>query len=101
MKIGIASEGKTLDSDVCPTAGRAPFYLVFEDKKLVKTIKNPFANGGGGAGFGVVQMLSNDGVEKIISGKFGDKLLDALKEKNMMNEEVSGKTVQEVLNSQE
>lgn len=100
MKIGIASEGKKLDSLVCPTAGRAPFYLVFEDKKLIKTIKNPFANGGGGAGFGVVQMLANEGVNKIISGKFGEKLVEALNEKNMTSEEITDKTIQEILDSQ-
>ena len=97
MKIEIAAEGKTMDSLVCPTAGRAPFYLLFEKNNLVKTIKNPFAVGGGGAGFGVVQMLSNEGVTTVVSGKFGDNLLSALRDKHMKHEAMVGKTVQEAL----
>jgi len=97
MKIAIASEKKDIDSNVCPTAGRAPFYLIFEDKKLIKTIKNPFAVGGGGAGLGVVQMLSNENVNMIISGKFGGNLIEALKNKNMTSKEISDKKISEVL----
>lgn len=97
MKIAIASEGKTIDSKVCPTAGRAPYYLIFEDKKLIKTIKNPFAVGGGGAGFGVIQMLSNENINLIVSGKFGENMIIALKEKNMKYLEITNKTITDVL----
>ena len=97
MKIAIASEKEELNSKVCPTAGRSPFYLVFENKKLIKTIKNPFAVGGGGAGFGVIQMLANEDVNMIISGKFGTNMITALEQKNMEYKSVENKTVEEVL----
>lgn len=97
MKIAIASEKNNVEASVCPTAGRAPFYLIFEDKKLIKTIKNPFAIGGGGAGFGVIQMLHNENVNVIVSGKFGNNMITALNEKNMEYKSVSNKTVKEVL----
>lgn len=97
MKIAIASEGKKLDSKVCPTAGRAPYYLIFEDKTLVKTIKNPFAVGGGGAGSGVAQMLSNEGVNLIISGKFGGNMLTTLNEKNIQHKAIENKTIKDTL----
>lgn len=98
MKIAIASEKKSIESNVCPTPGRAPFFLIFNDKELIKTIKNPFAVGGGGAGFGVIQMLSNEDVELIVSGKFGDNMISSLKEKNMKSKIVLNKTVEETLN---
>jgi len=97
MKIAIASEGKKEDSMVCPTAGRSPWYLIFEDEKLVKTIKNPFAVGGGGAGFGVAQMLVNEGIKLVVSGKFGDNMTRTLDEKGVTYEETSEKTVKEAL----
>jgi len=97
MKIAIASEKNNEESLICPTAGRAPYYLIFEDNKLVKTIKNPFAVGGGGAGLGVVQMLSNESVKLMISGKFGPNMITALEDKGMKYKIVQNKTVKEAL----
>lgn len=100
MKIAIASEGEKEDSKVCPTAGRAPYYLIFEDGKLLKKIKNPFAVGGGGAGFGVAKMLENEKVDLIISGQFGGNMLGALKEKGIKTKEMQEKTVKQAIKSE-
>ena len=91
MKIAVASEGKDLDSEISGRGGRAPFYLVFEDKKLVETIKNPFAAGGGGAGFSVAYMLAEKKVGLVIAGKVGGNMISALKEKEIEFREESGK----------
>ncbi len=99
MKIAVASTGKSLDSEVSPISGRAEYYLIFENKKLVETIKNPFQFGGGGAGIGVAQMLANKGVKLIISGKMGPKMKDFIKDKKVKHKSVSGKTVKEVINA--
>ncbi|PIT84800.1 hypothetical protein COU37_01515 [Candidatus Micrarchaeota archaeon CG10_big_fil_rev_8_21_14_0_10_45_29] len=93
MKIAIASEAESLDSQVCPVFGRAPYYLFFEGEKLVKTIKNPFATGGGGAGFGVAQMLSNEGVELVVCGKLGGNAAGALEEKKIRHKAMQGETI--------
>jgi predicted Fe-Mo cluster-binding NifX family protein len=91
MKIAIASEGKNLDSEISEKGGRAPYYLVFENKKLIETIKNPFLFGGG-AGSSVAYMLAEKNVKKVIvAGKIGDKMETALKEKGLGFEEKTGK----------
>ena len=77
--------------------GRAPYFLIYENKELVKTIKNPFAIGGGGAGFGVTKMLENERVDLIIAGHFGDKITGALEERNIEKQEFSEMSVKEVL----
>jgi len=97
MRIAIASLGKSEDSEVSERAGRAPYYLVFsEEKKLIETVSNPFAVGGGGAGFGVTKMLYDKAVSIIVAGKFGPNMESAMKEKGMKHFEASGK-VSEVL----
>ncbi|MBN1644452.1 NifB/NifX family molybdenum-iron cluster-binding protein [Candidatus Woesearchaeota archaeon] len=100
MKIAVASSGKTIDSEVSPISGRAEYYLIFENKKLIKTIKNPFQFGGGGAGIGVAQMLHNEGVKLIISGKMGPKMEDFIRDKKIKHKSLTGKTVKEVINAQ-
>jgi len=91
MKIAVASEGKGLDSEISGRGGRASFYLVFEDKKLVETVKNPFATGGGGAGFSVAYMLADKKVDLVIAGKLGGNMVSAFKEKGIEFKKASGK----------
>ena len=97
MKIAIASDGEDENSQVSEISGRAPFYLVFEEGKLVKTIKNPFAKGGGGAGFSVAKMLENEKVDLVISGKFGPNVSNALTSANIKFKELTNKTVKQAL----
>lgn len=91
MKIAIASEGKEESGEISSRGGRAPYYLIFENKKLIKVVKNPFAVGGGGAGFSVAKMLSNENVDLVIASRIGPNMEFALKEKNIKIKVVSGK----------
>jgi len=97
MKIAIASDKKDLNSIVSNRGGRADYYFIFEDKKLIETIKNPFAVGGGGAGFSVVEMLNDKNIDLIICGKFGSNMISAINDKNLKFKEIQNKTIQEVL----
>ncbi len=97
MKIAVSSIEKDENSLVSDVSGRAPYYLIFEDNKLVKVIKNPFRIGGGGAGFGVAQMLADEGVELVISGKIGENMKGALKSKGIEYREISGVSVKKAM----
>ena len=97
MKIAIASEGKEINSEISQRGGRAPYYLVFEDKKLIETIKNPFATGSGGAGFSVAYMLADKKVNLVIAGKVGGNMVSALNEKGIEFKEESEKKVNEMI----
>ena len=97
MKIAIASEGKDESSEISSRGGRAPYYLIFENKKLVETIKNPFATGSGGAGFSVAYMLADKKVELVIAGKVGGNMVSALKEKGIEFREEIERKVSEVI----
>jgi len=97
MKIAIASETKDIKSQVSPVAGRTPYYLIFEDEKMIKAIKNPFRMGGGGAGFGVADMMKEEGVEFLVSGSIGDNMKGALEGSGIEYREISDKSVEDVL----
>ena len=99
MKIAIGSDGKDENAKVSLVSGRAEYYLIFKNKKLVETISNPFKRGGGGAGIGVAQMLANKGVKLIISGKFGPNMTAFLDEKKIKYKTVQDKTVKEVIDA--
>jgi len=97
MKIAIASEGKNDDSEISLRGGRAPYYLIFEENKLVEAIKNPFAKGSGGAGWSVAYMLAERKVDLVVAGKLGPNMKTALEEKGIEFKEESGKIVSEII----
>jgi len=97
MKVAIASQGKNEKSLISLVGGRAPYYLIFKDKKLIKAIKNPFRFGGGGAGFGMAEMLADENVALVISGKIGDRMAGALESKGIRYEEFPEVSVNEAL----
>ncbi len=97
MKIAIAAGSKDPSGEVSPISGRAEYYLIFENGSLIKAMPNPFKIGGGGAGPSVVQMLHNEGVEKIVGGKFGEKMMESMEEKGIKYEVASDKKIEEVV----
>lgn len=97
MKIAIAAIKDSVGSEVSQVAGRAPFWLIFEDKKLAKSIKNPFQFGGGGAGFGVAKMLKQEKVKLVIAGQFGPNMQKALEDYGIKTEIKQDITVKEAL----
>lgn len=97
MKIAIASEGKDEDSEISQKGGRAPYYIIFKDKKIIEIIKNPFVLGSGGAGFSVAYMLADKNVNLVIAGKVGGNMISALKEKGIEFKEKNGKVSEVVM----
>ena len=93
MKICIASINDSIESEISSRAARAPFLLVFENKKLIESIKNPFSAGGGGAGYSVAKLLSEKGIQKFIAGNSGTNLSNSLKEKGIEFQEKTGKVI--------
>ncbi len=77
MKIAIASINDDINSEISPQAGRAPYYLIFENGELIESWKNVFRMGGGGVGPAIAKVMKDKGVDKIISANFGDKIIDA------------------------
>lgn len=89
-RVAIASEGKEKGSEISLRGGRAPYYLIFEKGELVEKIKNPFAVGGGGAGWSVAHMLAEKNVDLVIAGRFGPNMEFALKQKQIDFKDASG-----------
>lgn len=98
MKIAIASEGQTSESIAATNAGRAPYYLIFEDKKLIETLKNPFLEDTGGAGVNMAELLIEKGVEKVVAGQFGGKMQAILEEAGIAMHEASAKKITDFIN---
>ena len=98
MKICFVSQGEDENSFLSKVSARAPYFLIYENKKLVESIKNPFLVGGG-AGYSVAQLMANKGVGLFVSGgQIGPVLKMTLEEKQIKMKVLSGdKVIKEII----
>ncbi len=72
MKIAVTATGPTLDDQVDARFGRcACFLIVDSDTVAFEAVENPNIAMGGGAGIQSAQMMSEKGVEAILTGNCG------------------------------
>ncbi len=72
MKIAVTSTGSDLTSTVEARFGRCPYFLMFDiDTMEFEAIKNPNIAAAGGAGIQSAQMMSEKGVQTVLTGNCG------------------------------
>jgi predicted Fe-Mo cluster-binding NifX family protein len=83
-KIAIASDGETIDSKVGSQGARCPWFLFFDQQgQLTKALQNPHQQADRGAGVKCAELLADHGVTIFVAGNIGDKMAEALEEKNI------------------
>jgi predicted Fe-Mo cluster-binding NifX family protein len=97
-KIAIASNGKTLDSQVDPRFGRCFYFLIVESKTgKFKVLPNTADSMPRGAGVSAAQLVVDQKVEAVIAGNFGPKAVNVLSQSGVKIFPVLGKTAKEAL----
>ncbi len=78
--IAIATVGNSVNSEISTIAGRAPYYLIFNENGVyLKSVKNPALSRGRSASSGVIDLLLKESCKIVIAGQFGDKMQYQLK----------------------
>jgi len=99
--IAVAAVGRTENIQISQKAGRAPYYLIFNQRgKLMEVISNPFSGTARRAGPQVAALLAEKNITVMVAGEFGRKLKIALDEKGIYHHVATGvvkRTVQELL----
>lgn len=79
MKICFTATGTTLDSQTEERFGRAPYFILVESENgSFEAIRNPFADGGGGVGPKVAQVLIANNIKALVSGQVGGNAREVL-----------------------
>lgn len=86
MKIALPVNDKDIKSEICPSFGRTPIYLIYdtENKTSVFT-ENPAANSAGGAGIRAAQMLVDLSVKAIIAPRCGENAAKVLADADIVS----------------
>ncbi len=80
MKIAIPVDEKTLESNVCVSFGRTPYFLIYDvETKESIFIDNSAAASTGGAGIKAAQTIVDHKANSLITPRLGENAADVLK----------------------
>ncbi len=84
IKIAVASDGETLDSQVSSMAGRCSYFHFFDKERNLKdTMENPYQKESK-AGIKCAQFLKEHDITILLAGEVGEKMGDALENNNIL-----------------
>lgn len=84
IKIAIASDGETIDSQVGEKAARCRWLLFFDEEgKLTETLENPYRDERGGAGTKCAELLAENKITIFVADFVGNKMAAALERSNI------------------
>ena len=82
-KIAVAANGQTPEASVSAQAGRAPFFLFFDENgKLAEAITNP-AKDSQNSGIAVADFLAGKGVTVVVAEAYGPQIVQVMKSKRI------------------
>lgn len=80
MKIAIPVDEKTLDSNVCASFGRTPYFLIYDtETKESVFIDNSAAASTGGAGIKAAQTIVDHKANALLTPRCGQNAADVIK----------------------
>ena len=80
MKICITAEGDNLDAPVDARFGRCNYFIIVDAETLeFEAVKNVYQDAGGGVGIQTAKLMSDKGVELVLSGNIGPNAFETLK----------------------
>lgn len=80
MKIAIPVDEKTLESNVCVSFGRTPYFLIYDvETKESMFIDNSAAASTGGAGIKAAQIIVDNKANALLAPRLGENAAGALK----------------------
>lgn len=80
MKIAIPVDEKTLESNVCVSFGRTPYFLIYDvETKESIFIDNSAATSTGGAGIKAAQIMVDNKASVLLTPRLGKNAADVIK----------------------
>lgn len=80
MKIAMPVDEKNLDSEVCPSFGRTPYFLFYNTVTREEYyLDNSAVAAQGGAGIRAAQVIADHGVKAVLAPRCGENAENVLK----------------------
>jgi predicted Fe-Mo cluster-binding NifX family protein len=73
MRIALPAEDKSIDSNVCESFGRSPYFLFYNTiTKEIEFLDNRAVVSQGGAGIRAAQVIADNGIRALITPRCGE-----------------------------
>lgn len=96
MKIAIPVDEQNLKSGVCPSFGRAPYFLIYQtDTKERYYLDNSAVASQGGAGIKAAQVIADQGVTALLTPRCGENAEEVLRQSEILIYKTIPGTVQQ------
>ncbi len=96
MKIAIPTDEKNIDSTVCQSFGRTPYYLIYDtETDTADFIDNSAASSHGGAGIRAAQSVVDSGASAILTPRCGQNAAEVLTEAGVLIYMTDGTSIKE------
>lgn len=80
MRIAIPVDEKTMETNVCASFGRTPYFLIYDtEKKESMFLDNAAAASAGGAGIKAAQTVIDNQADALLTPRLGQNAADVLK----------------------
>lgn len=100
MKIAIPVNENNLNTTICMSFGRTPYFLIYDaDSKEKNFLSNAAAASEGGAGIKAAQMIADNNAEVLLTPRCGQNAADVLKAANIKMYKTVTDSLQDSLNS--
>lgn len=84
MLLAIPTESNDMNAAVCPSFGRAPYFLLFDtESRKNDVINNPGASAQGGAGIKAAQTLVDSKADVLLTPRCGQNAAEVLQAANI------------------
>lgn len=84
MKIAIPVDDKSMETTVCPSFGRTPYFLIYDTESRESIfLDNSAAASQGGAGIKAAQTVVDNGVSALLTPRCGENAAKVLEEANI------------------
>ncbi len=96
MKVAIPVEDRSLQSCVCQSFGRTPYFLIYDTKSgEAEFLENGAAASQGGAGIKAAQWVADKKVQALLTPRCGENAAAVLKSADIQIYKTSGSSIQE------
>jgi len=96
MKIAIPVDDKSLETTVCLSFGRTPYFLIYDTRsKEIVFLDNSAAASQGGAGIKAAQTIVDNGVSALLTPRCGENAAKVFEAANIKMYKTTGDSVKE------
>lgn len=100
MKIAIPVNENNLNTTICMSFGRTPYFLIYDaDSKENTFLSNAAAASEGGAGIKAAQMIADNNAEVLLTPRCGQNAADVLNAANIKMYKTVTDSLQDSLNA--